>query len=377
MSELAEVLSEFTGAVEEKVTQLADFRRDLIRVVDDRRHSPLTDVTPDQKVYNEIFTQWLRDPDGNALLLKDCVASLSKKDITIASSIGGGYAVPKQLAAQIDQIAYTLNPWLDPAILGAVEVQTTDYHGPLGISDQASNRVTESASRTQTGVGTLRDRVPTWGEYEGFVKVSAWAMQDIPNLIEFLTNEIGAQIGAQLAGDIVSGTGSAGQVAGVLNTTPVTTIDAASPLRNANALQYVAIAGANLLLSDVEALLGNFAEGYLLDPSFAFVMRPKTWFTVLSAGRTGVAGPVDAAFTMPANPTLYGKPVRFSTAVPAVAGGAHAILAGAWRRAYLLVSRTALLSLDNVTVPGYTLYRYRIRYGGCIRSNNAAKTQRT
>jgi HK97 family phage major capsid protein len=130
-----------------------------------------------------------------------------------------------------------------------------------------------------------------------------------------------------------------------------------------------------LLLSDIENLLAAFREEYLLDPSFCFMMRPSTWRSVFAAGRTSVSGVVDAAFLMPRNPTLYGFPVRLTTAMPAVGTNTFPIVAGAWKRAYALCARSPMMvTIDaSITAPGLVKYRVRRRYGGTPRANDAAK----
>lgn len=377
MTDLAEAIADLTSAVSSKVSDLANARRDLLTVAGDMRRSVFSGapiVSPEQKLYGQVFRQWLENPSGEKSLLQEAIRELARKDVTIASNPSGGYAVPKQLAAQIDRMASVVNPWLDDTVLGVTEVNTFDYHVPLGLSDVSSSRTTETGARSATATPAFRERIPAWGAYFGYATISNAAREDIPNLEDFLAREFAAQLGASLAIDIVSGSGSSGQVLGLTTTTPVTTIDAASPMRAAGALQYTFLAGATIVLADIENLLGAFQEAYLLDPSFSFVMRPSTWRTVLGAPRAGTVASTEAPFTMELPPTLYGYPVKLSTAVPAISANSFSILAGSWQRGYALVSRgPMLITADEVTVPGQTKFHVRRRYGGTVRANNAAK----
>jgi HK97 family phage major capsid protein len=311
--------------------------------------------------------------------MQQCAGDLSRKDLSLAANASGGFAWPKQLADSIDRVASIANPWLADDVLGAVETSTGDYRVILGLSDVSSSRVSEVATRSATSTPAFRERTPVWGEYYAFATVSEHAREDIPNLEEFLVREFAAQLGASLAADIVAGTGSNGQILGFSSTTPVVTVDSASPQRNASALQYVPILGSTspqrLLLSDIENLLAAFREEYLLDPSFAFMMRPAVLRSLYAAGRTGVSGVVDAAFLMPRNPTLYGFPVKLTTAMPAIAANAFPIVAGAWKRAYALCARSPMMvTIDaSITAPGLVKYRVRRRYGATPRANDAAK----
>ena len=380
MSSNHEALADFLQAVTEKTVQLSSVHANIRAVADDVRRSLLTAVpveSREQKEYREQFGAWLKNPAGEKSRMSECAAELAQKDFTITGTgPGGGFAAPKELASRIAQQAYTRNPWLEPDILGPTEVTTNDYHAPVGLSDSQSSRALETTDRTGlvTGVATLRDCKPTWGEYTARVKISNWAREDIVDLEDFLTREIGKQIGRDLANDIVTGDGNAGKVLGLLNTTPVTTADSASPIRAATALQYTFLAGANVALPDIEGLLGAFAEEYLLDPSFRIMMRPKTWFTLAGAPRTGTSASTEAPFLIPAAPLVYGYPVEMTSAVAAIGTNSYSILAGAWKRGLLLVTRgPALLTIDEVSILGYAIYRFRVRYGACIRDNNAIK----
>jgi HK97 family phage major capsid protein len=385
MNAIAEEMTNLAGAVEEKILEFANVKSEIQSITNDVHHalaSATAPLTKEQRIYGECFKQWLQAPSANDQLLRQCVGEFGRKDTSIASNLAGGFGLPKQLAATIDRFASTLCPWLDPAVLGAEVVNTSDYYVPLGLSDVSSSRVTESAARSATSTPAFRQVKPVWGEYYAYTTISTAARDDIPNLDEFLAREFAAQIGASLAADIVAGTGSNAQVLGLTTTTPVTTTDAASPQRAQSALQYVAWSGITspqrLLLSDVENLLAQFAEGYLLDDSFSFVMRPSTLRSIWAAGRSGYAGVTDAAFVMPRNPTLYGFPVKLTSAAPAIAGNAFPVAAGAWKRAYSLVSRgPMMLTVDEFTVPGQVKYWARVRYGGTVRANNAAKLLRT
>jgi HK97 family phage major capsid protein len=384
MSELTAAVDELAGALESKTRDLANARRDLRAVADDIRHAAILGrqrESVEQKQYHGAFDQWLAAPDkGHTLQLQQCANDLSRKDVTLAVASGGGFALPKILADSIELYARIVNPWLDPAVLGAVGVGSSDYRATVTLSDASASRTTELGARGATGTPTFRERTPAWGTYFAAVTCSDWSRSDIPNLEDWLAREAGSQLGAQLALDIVAGTGSNGQALGFTTTTPSTVADGGSPLRAASALQYspcsLATSPQRILLSDIELLLSRFAERYLLDPSFAFMMRPSTWRAVCAAGRSGtVLGVVDAAFTMRRPFTLYGYPVRLTSAMPAIAGDAFPIAAGAWRSAYALVTRGPMVIVvdDNITSPGSVKYYIRQRYGGTVLNNDSAK----
>ena len=113
----------------------------------------------------------------------------------------------------------------------------------------------------------------------------------------------------------------------------------------------------------------SFAEEYLAEPSFAIMMRPSTFRRIVR-----FANPSEAVFLMPRSPTLFGIPVRFTSAMPAVAANTFPIVAGCWKRGYSLVSRGNLsIIFDNITAPGSLKWHGQIRYGATVRNNDALK----
>ncbi|HVN46905.1 MAG TPA: phage major capsid protein [Steroidobacteraceae bacterium] len=378
MDETAAALGAFLEATTDQVRRLKSTYSDVLLVAQDAvaaalKGKPL--YSPAQQEYAKEFKHWLQDPRGHALRMSQCVSDLSTKDVTIASNPSGGYGVPKQLADEIESFARPLCPLLKPEVCGVMPVTTSDFHQPVTLADSSATRTSESGTRTATGTATFADRVPSWGEYSAFVTASQHAREDMGDRLQrWLAKDIAEQIGAQLMTDIVSGTGS-GQVLGITHTAPVTTADFASPQRSMDAIQYQAMAGASIVLGDIENLLGNFGEGYLTADDFTFIMRPSTWFKLFGVGRAGT-GSIEAPFLMPrfSLAGLYGFRVETSGNAPAATSNQFPILAGDFKRGYLLVSRgPGMLTVDEVTTVGQVKYRYRIRYGGAIRQGNAIK----
>lgn len=370
MTNLANALSEFTGAAESKIASLADAQRNLradLAAVATPVAAPIE--TKAEREYRAVFGAFLQNPTVHQTRLRE--ASRDLKDVSFATNAGGGFALPKAVNARIEGYARTLCPWMDPDLCGVQPVPSTDYRIPFAIAETSAARTTETGTRTQTGTSTMREVLPRWGEYYTYCQASEHAREDIVGIEDFIAREAATQLAAKLAADIVSGSGSSGQLQGFLTQTPVTTVDSASPLRNALALQYSPVASASPLgiaPQDVALLLSEFNEAYLADGSFAIVMRASTW-------RSLVASSGEAPFTMPRNPTLYGYPVRFCGAMPALVENAFPIVAGAWKLAYALVAREPLRLVvdENITSPGQVKWRIYGRFGGVPKDNNSAK----
>jgi HK97 family phage major capsid protein len=372
MSEVVEAVADAMDALVGKAQEWRDARGDVLALIDDgvlavMNGKPL--VTPEQREYRQQFSKWLRNPEGEKSNMSQIVGDLHTKDMSIATNLSGGYGLPKQLAAQLESLARPACPLLNPDILGATEVNTNDYRVIIGRADTGVARTTETGTRSSTSTASFIERIPAWASYYGVVTISQAAREDRPDFDRFLMEEFAAQVGAQLMSDIVSGNGS-GQVLGILNTSPVTTTDFASPMRAAAALEYQPLAGATVALADVNKLLKHFNGVYRTGGNFTFLMQPATWDTLWDVGN-----PTDAPFLQPQFlPQLRGHRVALSENMPAIGTNNFAIAAGDWKKGYALVTRgPAMLTIDEVTTVGVCKYHYRIRYGGCIRQSNALK----
>jgi HK97 family phage major capsid protein len=372
MTTLSEAARDLASAVESKMSAVGRTLRDLRDQVG-ATDAPEVETKADRE-HHQAFHDWLKNPTIGLKRLREAERELKIDTATLGTSLLGGAALPKALQVQIDAFARTVNPWLDPAICGSQTVGSSDFHAIVGLSDATSSRAAESGSRSQTSTPNFRDRAPAWGEYYAYAQAYKFAVDDIPQLENMLVTEIGSQIATGLANDIIAGSGSSGQVRGIVTQAPVTTIDAASPVRNANAIQYVptlSIASpvTSPTIQDVENLLSTFAEKFLMDDSFAIMMRPSTFRSIMRFSDSK-----EAPYMMPRRPTLFGYPVRFTSAVAAVAPNAFPIIAGAWRRAYILVDRGNMeIVNDVVTQPGLHKWHVARRFGGTVLVNDSVK----
>ena len=375
MTALTDALTRWTGNAEQKIADVARQARTAAEEIADIKATLARDAATESKgerEYRQAWLCWLATKDTREL---GRVAN-EYKDVSTTSLPGGGYGMPKVTADAVGLVARTVNPWLDPAVLGIEAVAGRDYREPVNLADGAAASAAEGDLRIGTAAGGFIEVKPAWGEYFALMRASQWARADIVNFGAFIVREAGRQLGAKLAADIWNGNAS-GAVHGLVHTSPSATNDDGSNVspnarRSQSALQYVATAGSPITsfgLADIENLLAEFREEYLLDPTFCFIMRNATWRRLV--GVSSVAG---AAFTMPREPTLFGFPVKFTAAMPAVAAGAYPVAAGAWKAAYALVATAETrVIVDDVTAPGFLNYQISRRVGGIVRDCNAAK----
>jgi HK97 family phage major capsid protein len=376
---LQDNLRDFTSAVEHKMSGAARSIQNLRDEINSMQNPNMFPIESKlDREHHQEFREWLVKGDHAVKRLREVELEVKREQktdtVNIGTALQGGNMLPKILSTRVYAMARTVNPWLDPAILGAEPVNGSDYHEVLTLSEATSSRGGESATRSQTSTSNFRDIKPLGGEYYALTFASKESRDDVQRMENTLVSDAASQIGASLANDIFNGSGSSGQVKGFASATPVTTSDSASPMRAAAALQYVPTLSIGSPVSaptieDVENLFATFAEEYLLDDSFAVMMRPSTYRSILR-----FANPTEAPFNMPRNPTLFGIPVRFTSAMPAVTANAFPIAAGAWRRGYALASRGNLeIVRDQITTVGTIKFWVSQRFLGIPRDNNAIK----
>jgi HK97 family phage major capsid protein len=168
----------------------------------------------------------------------------------------------------------------------------------------------------------------------------------------------------------------------MLNTTPVATDDAASPLRAAAAYEFIPSLSndsppvAEILPDELITLTYAVASQYRANGSW--VMNSTTAAAIRklkdSNGyylwQQGLGGQPDR---------LFGYPVETWEDMADVATNAFPVAFGDFRRGYLLVDRTQLrITVDhNITTPGKVKFFVRRREGGMPLNKDAVKFLRT
>jgi HK97 family phage major capsid protein len=381
-TKVTETLEKFAGKVEDlAATANANFERlaDRIENLEAQADRPkgATSVSPAQSEYHKTFSEWLRQPhdEHRKTRLSECAHDLSKKDVSISVPSQGGYAVPEEISRQIARRAVDLNPMRQ--YIRVDQCGTGDYKALLDMSDGTSGWSSETGTRNATDTPTLRERAPTFGEQYALMSTTEWALQDIFfDVQNWLVEGAARQFAAAEGAAIVSGNGS-NRPTGFLNTTPVTTADDASPLRNADALQYVPVSDGSPVgfgYDSVVDLVAAVKSEYILDPSCAF-FAGRSMIAQLRKIKDEYGQPVWQESMQAGQPSrLLGYPVTAVDAMPAYAPDAHPLAFGAWRQGYLLADRIGLRVLaDPYSTPGFIRFYVRRRIGGRILNNDAIK----
>lgn len=381
---VADSVNDFRKTADQRIGALQDRLERLEGYADRPSAGPghSTGESADQKQYRGAFTDWLRRPNDEVSKsrLTQAIGDLQAKDVTIGTSAAGGYALPKQIADQIEHRVRQMNPIRQLARVDTTS--TNDYRALVSMGDGSAGWVAETGSRAATTTPTLRERVPTMGEVYAYPQASNWAIQDLAfDVQQWLVNDVSAEFASLEATAFISGNGSA-RPTGILNTTPVTTSDAASPMRAAAAIQYSSLVSfaspATINIESLMNLVGQVQERYLIERDAVAWIMHRTTLATLRRLKASTAGTFMWGDATGGNPeTLLGYPVHTCDAMPTLAADAFAVLFGNFRRGYLIADRQGMaITVDPYTNPGYTRFYVRKRVGGCVLNNDAIKALR-
>jgi HK97 family phage major capsid protein len=327
------------------------------------------------------FDAWLRRPHDSATkqALGDFESKMTTKSVSVGSSAGGGYAVPEEIVREIERMEMKFSPVR--SLVKVIRVSTGDVKHLVNLRGATAGWVGESDSRTETATPQLREVVPTFGELYAYPQTSEWALDDIFfDVGSWLAEEVAEQFAVEEGSAVLTGNGS-NKPTGMLNTTPVTTADFASPLRAAAAYQYIANTssptGTVLLADSLIDLLYSVNSRYRANGTWvmnsttaAAVRKLKDlqgqylWAPGLVAGQPDL---------------LLGYPVSIWEQLDNVGVNNFPIAFGDFRKGYLLCDRTEIrITVDaNITTPGKIKYFVRRREGGHVLVNDAIKFLRT
>jgi len=324
--------------------------------------------------YKDAFLGYLRS-NGQDPQAERKLNDLQKKDITIGTTSAGGFAVPEEIARQIEVLERKMSPVRD--LVKVVTVSTSDYKELVSIGNTTTSAwSSETGTRNATNTPELRERAPTWGELYAYPKVSEWALDDVFFNVEgWLTESVAQDFAIAEATAVLTGNGT-NKPTGLLNTAPTSVADNASPMRAASVLQYIALVGESSPLAlTADTLIDCF---YTLQSAY----RPNsTW--VMNSATTGAVRKLKGSdnnylwqpgLAAGVPDTLLGRPVSVWEQSADIADNALPILFGDFRRGYLLCERAGLRILrDPYSTAGYVKYYVRRREGGIVLNNDAVK----
>ncbi len=371
------------GEVKKKLEMEHQFHSERIEELEARASSPgKTGPAKRQDEYKGVFVDWMRQR-GSSPLHEQKLQDLAKKmveakDVTIGTSAAGGFAVPEEIAREIGRLELLFSPVR--RLVKVVQAGTSDYKELVSKRGATSGWVGETGTRTATATPQLRERAPTHGELYAYPQASEWSLDDIFFDVEaWLAEEVAEKFAVEESIAVISGNGTS-KPTGMLNTSPVTTADFASPERNASAYQSVTTdltpGGTDILTDNLFDLVYTLNSAYRSRAVWAFnsltaaVIRKKKDTTNQYLWQPGLQ--------MGQPERLLGYPVEIWENLANIGANAFPVLFGDFRRGYVLVDRTGLrITRDNVTNVGFIRFYVRRREGGIVLDNHAVKVLQT
>ena len=327
--------------------------------------------------HRDVFYNMLRaggrgDAMAKCLEVQDKVVALmlAEKRVDLTAGASGEFLLPEVIRAEVETMEQAMSPVRQ--LIPVVRITTNDFKQVVDILGTGSGWVGEADARGVTGTPSLRQRTPTMGELYARPEATQWAAMDLASVDGWLSRSVAEEFAKQEGIAVISGNGT-NRPTGFLNTTPVTTADQASPLRSAEALQYVAAPSPDDITEHMLSLIYTLQTGYRAGAAFTFnsttaslIRRAKDsngqylWQPSLVAGEP---------------PQIEGHNFVVWEDMPdAASPDNYPIAFGNWGRGYLLVQRSEVRVIrDEITNPGFIRWFFFRREGGIILNNDAIK----
>jgi HK97 family phage major capsid protein len=243
----------------------------------------------------------------------------------------GGVAVPPAFRSEIQSVVLG-----EDSILGQCDSSPTNSNMVIVPTDEdtvwgASGGVrvyrrAEAAAMTQSKLA-LKDITVRIEEMYALVPVTDQLLQDAPMLSNFLTTKAGQKMDFKITDEIINGTGSQGQMLGILNSPCLVTVtketsQAAGTIVGANILKMYSRMPDRVRRSAVW-LINQDVEEQLLSISLAFRNRAGA---DVAAGVSGLVGEGGLRFD-PTAGTLMGRPIISTEACQTIGTAGDIILA--------------------------------------------------
>lgn len=329
--------------------------------------------------YKDNFIGWVRS-QGKSTEHAIKMQEIQRKDVTIGSSAGGGFAVPEEIGRQITLLEQKYSPVR--RLVKVVSAGTSDYKELVDLNSASSGWVGEAGSRTATDTSLLREVAPTMGELYAYPQASEWSLDDIFfDVPQWISDSVARSFAIKEGAAVISGSGSS-QPTGMLHTSPVTTADFASPLRAAAAYQYVPC------VTTQSPAVAEILPDALIDLQYALNSAYRvnaTW--VMNSVTTGAVRKMkdsngqylwQPALQADQPNILLGRPVETWEQLDDVGTNKLPIAFGDFKQGYLLTDRVGLrVTMDNVTNVGFVRFYVRRREGGIPLNNDAIKFLKT
>lgn len=382
-AKLAKIDKDLAAATEAKRKAEVELQIQRERIEELEARAKVPGKTLSQKLEDEYHSTFLRfvrsgaqDQELGVKLRSLERQQMEAKDVTVGTGSAGGFAVPEQIAREVEKQERLFSPVRND--VKVVQIGTSDYKELVNLRGTTGGWVGETGTRTATATSTLREIAPTQGELYAYPQASEWSLDDIFfNVESWLAEEIAETFAIEEATAVLTGNGTS-RPTGMLNTTPANVDDFASPLRAAAVYQFIpSLASPDAILPDVLIdLVYKLNSRYRNGAKFVF--NSTTAASIRKLKDTTNQYLWQPGLQMGEPDRLLGYPTSIWEQMASVALNAFPVAFGNFRRGYVLVDRVGMrITRDEVTTPGYVKFYVRRREGGIVLNNNAIKWLRT
>jgi HK97 family phage major capsid protein len=287
---------------------------------------------------------------------------LEGKSLSVFSSPDGGFAVPEELNAALNNYLFDANVMRQ--ISTVVQSHSADYKIAVNTGGMAAGWVGETSTRAETGTPSIGQVSFPTGELYCNPAATQWMIDDAGfDLVTWLMNEINGKFAAMEGISFISGSAN-NQPRGVLDFPSSTVGDDSRPF---GTLKHTVTAGATAITFDEMIGLTYDLRGPYRRNG-VFVMNSATAGYLQSLKNTTTSDYIWQPSLQAGQPAaIAGYKVMIDEAMPDIAAGAVAVMFGDFKAGYMIVDRTPLRVLrDNYTNKPYTHFYCTKRVSGMV-----------
>ncbi|MET0136999.1 MAG: phage major capsid protein [Sphingobium sp.] len=299
-------------------------------------------------------------------------AGVEMKSFSGATGAAGGYAVPREIDAQIDHLLKTISPIRQ--IANVVRTGSAGYRKLVTSGGILSGWASETGARPETSTPVFNEIAPPSGELYANPAASQAMLDDAAFDVEsWLAGEIAEEFARAEGAAFITGNGT-GKPKGFLTYTATAEADA---VRAFGTLQYVASGLAagfggtspqDKLIDLVQSLKAGYRQGA------AFVMNSATLARIRKFKTSDGAFLWQPSLVSGQPATLLGYPVVEAEDMPDVAADSLSIAFGNFQQGYVIAERgeTSILRDPYSNKPFVNFYAVK-RMGGAVANSDAIK----
>jgi HK97 family phage major capsid protein len=377
--------------IDAELIELSDLKKRL-ELVETRAARPGAGATgngedpqsAEQIERREAFEAWVRNPADSRShtrlrVAQEAIVAKAKSDprerraaqVITTTASAGGFALPEEIARQIDRLTVDISPIRQ--IARVVQVGTPDYKELIDIGGTAFEWLGEGATRNQTNTSDLFEVAPTFGMASAKPQTTEEALDDLFFNVEAWIAECAAEAIAQGEGAaFVSGNGTNRPTGFLAGPAPLATTDA---VRAFGTLQYIASLNAATLPTTpdqfydmIYALRARYRANAKWVSSKLVLAQMRKYKDTTGAylwQPSLVAGQPDM---------FMGYPIVEAEDMPAIAANTFPVAFGDFQQGYLIADRVGVrMTRDEITSPGFVKFYIRKRVGGRLRNTQAIK----